>query len=113
MAGARMCDREQFQELRVVVEHLLEVRHEPALVDRIPRKAAAEVIVDAALADVLQREQDAAEKCERRGARLALLGRRTLAGAPQQFEQRALRKFRRAAQAPMLSVDRARDATRD
>ena len=52
MPGARMRQRQQLQKLRVVVEHLLEVRHEPALVDRVARKAAAEMIVDPALADV-------------------------------------------------------------
>ena len=45
----------QVDEQRVVVEHLLEVRHQPALVDRVAREAAAEVIVDAALADVVER----------------------------------------------------------
>ncbi len=111
-AGHRVRHREQFQELRVVVEHLLEVRHEPALVDRVARKAAAEVIVDPALADALERQQHAREKRRRRGARLALLARCALARAPQQLEQRALRKLRRAAQAAMRGVDRARDAVR-
>ena len=35
-------------ELRVVVEHLLEVRHEPALVDRVAVEAAADEVVHAA-----------------------------------------------------------------
>ena len=50
IARALMRQRQQFQKLGVVVEHLLEMRHQPALVDRIARKAAAEMIVDAALA---------------------------------------------------------------
>ncbi len=35
-------------ELRVVVEHLLEVRHEPAAVDRVAMEAAADLVVDPA-----------------------------------------------------------------
>ena len=112
VAGARMRERQQLQELRVVVEHLLEVRHQPALVDRIARKAAAQMIVDPALADVLEGQQHAAEERRRGGPRLVLLRRRALAGAPEQFEQAALGKLRRAAQSPVLRVDRARDAAR-
>ena len=47
-AGLRERDRIEFQQLRIVVEHLLEMRHEPALVDGIAGKAAADLIVDAA-----------------------------------------------------------------
>ncbi len=46
--GLRRFDQRQ-HELRLVVEHLLEVRHAPALVDRITMEAAAEVIAHAAL----------------------------------------------------------------
>ena len=49
-----MRDREQLEELRVVVEHFLEMRHQPALVDRVAREAAAEMIVNAAFADVVE-----------------------------------------------------------
>jgi hypothetical protein len=50
--------RQQLQELGVVVQHLLEMRDEPSFVDRIARESAAEVVVDAALADVGQRGLD-------------------------------------------------------
>ena len=40
----------QIDEFGVVVEHFLEMRHEPARVGRIPGEPAAEMIVDAALA---------------------------------------------------------------
>ena len=40
----------QLDQQRIVVEHLLEMRHEPALIDGVAREAAAEMIVDAALA---------------------------------------------------------------
>ena len=52
----------QVDELRVVVQHLLEMRHQPALVDAVAREAAAEMIVDAALGDVSQRELDRRER---------------------------------------------------
>ncbi len=59
-----------------------------------------------------QRQQHAAEECRRRGARFVFLRGCALARAPQQLEQRALGKLRRAAQAAMRHVDRARDAVR-
>ena len=40
--------REQFEDLRVVVEHLLEMRHAPFAVGRVAGEAAAEMVVDAA-----------------------------------------------------------------
>ena len=59
-------DLECFQvgdgELRLVVEHLLEMRHEPALVHRVAMEAAAELIVHAALGHLAQREQRHVER---------------------------------------------------
>ena len=45
------------REQRVVVEHLLEVRHEPDRVDRIAVEAAAELVVNAAVGHAPQRAQ--------------------------------------------------------
>ena len=45
------------REQRVVVEHLLEVRHEPDRVDRVAVEAAAELVVDAAVGHAPQRAQ--------------------------------------------------------
>ena len=42
-------------EQRVVVEHLLEVRHEPVRVDGVAREPAADLVVDAALAPSARR----------------------------------------------------------
>ena len=81
LAGAQISDRQQFEELRIVVEHFLEMRHEPALVDRIAGKAAAEMIVDAAFADVVERDLDGGEIARLAGAQ---------AGAPEQLEQSRL-----------------------
>src|SRR5262249_38014452 len=78
--------------------HLFEMRHQPALVDRIARETTAEVIVDAALTHALERESDGAEV-----ARLAC----ALPGSPQEFEHGWLRKFRRAAQTAVRWVDHA------
>ena len=52
----------QLDELRIVVEHLLEMRHEPALIDAVAREAAAEMIVDAALRDMGERQVDRLER---------------------------------------------------
>ena len=62
LAGLLVRERQKFEELGVVVEHLLEMRREPALVDRVAGKAAAEVVVDAALADVVERDLDRSEE---------------------------------------------------
>jgi len=43
-----MGERQQLEQLRVVVQHLLEMRHQPLLIGRIAREAAAEMVVDAA-----------------------------------------------------------------
>ncbi len=45
----------QARQIRLVVEHLLEVRHQPLRIDRVAVKAAADLIVDAAARHGLQR----------------------------------------------------------
>ena len=60
-AGALVRDCQKLEELRIVVEHFLEVRHQPALVDRVAREAAAEMVVDAALADMVEGDLDRGE----------------------------------------------------
>ena len=57
-AGLLPYQRQQLDELGVVVEHLLEMRRQPALVGGIAREAAAEMVVDAALAHMRERVQD-------------------------------------------------------
>ena len=89
----------QVDEQRVVVEHLLEVRHEPALVDRVAREAAAEVIVDAALADVGERGVDGVPR------RLVAVAD---GAAPQQPEEAPLRELRRAREAAVRAGRRRR-----
>ena len=80
------------------------MRHEPALVDGVAREAAAEMIVDAALGDMGEREVD---RLERIGEPVAQ------AGAPQQLEELGLRKFRRAADAAIDRIDRLHQTPRE
>ena len=88
---------QQVDEQRVVVEHLLEVRRQPTLVHRVAREAAAQVIVDAALANVGERD-------------VHRLARREIAvadgAAPQQPEEAPLRKLGRAGEAAAAHVHR-------
>src|SRR5262249_28156976 len=58
LAGREEGIGEQLDELGVVVEHLLEVRCQPAFVGRVAGKAAGEVVVDAAFADRAERDKD-------------------------------------------------------
>src|ERR1700733_779119 len=93
-----MDERQQFKDLRVVVEHLLEMRHEPYRVGGIARVAAAEMVIDALRV----------HRLEHRAHRLAE-GRIATAERliPEEAEDRRIGEFRRAAQAPMARVDRA------
>ncbi len=95
---------EEVEQQRVIVEHLFEVRHEPALVDGVAREAAADVIIDAALADVAQRVDDG---CLRRVVAVAD------GAAPEQPEETPLRKLRCAVEAAVRDVDRAHHARRE
>ena len=96
VAGLAVGLAHQVEEQRVVVEHLLEVRHEPALVDRVAGKAAAEVVVDAALADVGERVVDGVP------GRFVPV---TDGAAPQQPEEAPLREFGRAGEPAVVRVD--------
>ena len=78
-------------EQRVVVEHLLEVRHEPALVDGVAVKAAADDVPHAAEDHRVERE-----------AR-----HRLLVAAEQELEHRRGRELRPAAPAAPLGIETA------
>ena len=79
------------------------MRHQPAFVDRIAREAAAEMIVDAALAHALERVLDGLEKSRIAG---------TQASPPQHLQDRRLRKLRRAAQAAVDRIEHIADLPR-
>ena len=100
LAAPAIGQRQHLQELGVVVEHLLEMRHEPALVDRIAREAAAEVVVDAALADALERVLDQLEEALVAGAQPR---------PPDQLVERRIGEFRRAAKPAVGRIERAAD----
>ena len=89
---------QQLDKQGVVIEHLLEVGHQPPLVGGIPGKAAAQVIVNAALAHGVQGHRD----------RLAQKGRTgPPVSPPQEPEKAGLGKFRRARGAAVQGVDQA------
>ena len=68
VAGHEPRARVQLRELRVVVQHLLEVRHVPARVGAVPGEAAADLVVDAAGRHPVERERDHLERVGRRRA---------------------------------------------
>ena len=47
-----------FQQFRVVVAHLLEVRHDPAFVHGVTVKTSGQLVIDAAVRHVLKRGDD-------------------------------------------------------
>ena len=100
MPRALMSKRKQFQELRIVVEHFFEMRHQPFLVHGVTRETAAEVIVNAALGHV---REGPLHELEETGVAAAH------AGPPQQFEHRTLRKFGRPPEAPVDGIEIARN----
>src|SRR6266481_8937568 len=80
------------------------MRHEPARIGRIAREAAAEMIVDAALAHRVERLDDSVAV-----RRLAA----ALPGMPQELEDPGLRKLRRGPDAAMKLVDLAQEPLGD
>ena len=94
---------EQVEKLGVIVEHLLEVGREPALVGGVAREAAAQMVVDAALAHPLHGEHDGG--LHQHGAGIAV-------AAPEQLQHGTLRELRRAADAAVAAVDLAQQSPR-
>ena len=87
---------QEVDEESIVVEHLLEMRRQPSVVRRIAGEATAQVVVDAALAQVV----------EGYGDRLAIdPGAVAPIGPPQEPEERRLRKLRRPGGAAEDRVD--------
>src|SRR3546814_1816709 len=84
------------------------MRHQPAVVDRIAREAAAEMIVDAALAHIGQGDLD--RPLEGLAGRIV---RRSLPGTPELPEITGLGEFRRTADATPERIDELREALGD
>jgi hypothetical protein len=90
-------------QLGIVVEHLLEMRHQPAMIDRVAGEAAGEMVVDAALADVLRGHGH-------RGNVALVAGRQP--HAAQELEYGGLRELRRTGEAAGDWVDGLEDDVR-
>ena len=90
----------QFDELRVVVEHLLEMGNQPGFVRGIARETTAKMVVDAALAQMIQGGGHGGTEVGRSVAAMR---------APQEGQQIRLREFRRAARAARHRVHDAKD----
>ena len=93
--------RYELRELRLVVEHFLEMRHVPEFVDGVAMKAAAEMIVHAARRHLVQREERHAE----RGFAVAAVATFARRDAEEKIERDRARKFRRAAEAAEFVVE--------
>ena len=92
------------RELGVVVEHLLEVGHEPALVGRVAVEAAAELVADAAVGHLVERERRPSP------TGLGVAGRDA---AEQVLERHRLGELGRAAPRPVAGVERRRQRVVD
>ena len=90
--------RRRAQQLAVVVQHFLEVRNHPVLIDGVAREAAAELVVDAAFGHARQRQRRHVQRMQiglvAAGARAPL--------AQQKVDVGRMRKLRRAAEAAKL-----------
>ncbi len=84
------------EQLRVVVEHLLEVRHHPAPVDRVAREAARELVVEASAGHRGHR---------RRGEVHGLRGPGARAVPEQELQHHRRRELRRAAETAVAGVE--------
>ena len=82
---------------RLVVEHLLEVGHEPFLVDRVAREATAEMVVDATTGHRVERRRD---------DDLCVFLWSPLIGAQHEIEAHRRRKLRRSAEATPHRIER-------
>ena len=86
----------ELRELRLVVEHLLEMRHEPFGVHRVTREPAAQLVVNAAGGHAVAGVQHHAR---------GFLVVKTFRAAQQQRWQAGLRKFGRAAETAVARVE--------
>ncbi len=80
------------RQLGVVVQHFLEVRHDPCVVDAITREAAGKLIVDAAARHRLARALDHLQRAQRLVTQ-------------QKFQHSGRRKLRRTAESAVYGVE--------
>ena len=91
----------QREQRSVVVEHLLEVRDGPLRVDGVTAEAAAQLIVDAAVGHVVERDAH-----DREGLRIAVARE----GAQAEVELERMRELGRGAKAAVHAIERALQA---
>ena len=84
------------QQAGIVIEHLFEVRHHPALVHRVAMETAAHMVVDAALGHLRERHQGHLTRL-----RIAFARRRI----QQQVQRRRMRKLRLHAKTAMMRIE--------
>ena len=100
------------EQLRVVVTHLLEVRDNPSLIDRVAMKSSGQLVIDSAARHLFQRDDN--DIAQRFAARASLVSN-------QQIKGRGMRKLGRIAESAITFVehldrgfdDRVNDLGRD
>src|SRR5580700_8953928 len=75
------------QQLRVVIAHLLEVRHDPALIDRIAMEAARQLVISTAARHLLQ-------SADKNGAQVFITRASARILLHHQIERRRMRELR-------------------
>ena len=101
IAGRQRRLRIDAEQLGVVVNHLFEVRNHPVLIDRVARKAATELIVNAAFGHARQRQRRHVQRMQIRF--IGAGGRAPL--TQQKREIHRMRKLRRDAEAAELGIE--------
>src|SRR4029077_16689320 len=87
------------RQLRLVIEHLLKMRHMPKLIDRIPVKSSTEMIAHAASSHSAQRKQRHVRSPVR------LISRCPCRTSKEKIEDRLPREFGRAAKATVIFIE--------
>ena len=105
IAGGERRLRIHREQCAVVVQHLLEVRDHPVLVDRVAAESAAQLVVDTALGHAAQRERRHVPGLE---VRLGRAGAR-LPAPEQPLDGLRVRELRCAAETPVAGIEAARE----
>src|SRR5438874_199718 len=105
IAGGERRLRINREQRAVVVQHLLEVRDHPVLVDRVAAESATQLVVDTALGHAAQRERRHVPGLE---VRLGRAGAR-LPAPEQPLDGLRVRELRCAAETPVAGIEAARE----
>ena len=93
----------QGRKLGVVVEHLLEMRHQPGFIDRVPVKSSAHMVIDSAVCHFPKRQ-------EGRVANGYITGRAVT--PEEEFNRRVGRKLGRVAESAIMGIEGFEEFTR-